>query len=216
VDARGSDRHAHAHVEDGCCAIDLRGNFLFVNDAFCRLFGFAKDDLVGANFKGGVSPERAAMLRELYMTVYRTGQPIQAFAYQVSPPNQSTRFVEQSISLECDADGRPIGFLAITRDCTERKRAEQELAAAKDAADAANKAKSEFLANMSHEIRTPLNGITGMTELALGTELTPYQADCLNTVKTSAESLLTILSAVVTLPVRMARSCAISRIVFKP
>jgi PAS domain S-box-containing protein len=178
-------------IEDGCAVIDLRGNYLFVNDAFCRIFGFSREKIIGQNFKDTQNPVRHARTFEIFNTVYRTGEPVKAYEYQVTPSNLH---VEQSISLERDATGRKIGFVSIYRDCTTRKLAEEALARAKEAAEASNRAKSEFLANMSHEIRTPMNGIIGMTTLALESEMTPLQHDYLLTIRSQAESLLTVVN----------------------
>jgi signal transduction histidine kinase len=108
------------------------------------------------------------------------------------------RWVEIRASLLAEETGRPVGILGVSRDISERKRADQ-LYQAKMAAEAASVAKSGFLANMSHELRTPLNHIMGFTELILdGTfgELNDAQAEHLRDVYRSSEHLLSLVNEI--------------------
>jgi two-component system sensor histidine kinase/response regulator len=97
-------------------------------------------------------------------------------------------------SFQRDASGRPAYAIAAVQDISERKRLDEELRQAKEAAEAANRAKDEFLANVSHEIRTPMNAILGMTELVLDTPLDEDQRQGLKTVKSAADNLLGIIN----------------------
>ncbi len=93
-----------------------------------------------------------------------------------------------------DEQGNLLEWMGAHSDITEQKQAEVALFDAKAAADAANLAKSEFLANMSHEIRTPMNGVIGLTELALGTELSAEQREYLMGIAISGNALLQVIN----------------------
>jgi len=91
-------------------------------------------------------------------------------------------------------EGRPVRLIGAMQNITKRKLAELELAAAHEAANAANQAKSNFLATMSHEIRTPLNGVLGIAQVMALDELPPAQRDRLTVIRQSGEALLELLN----------------------
>ncbi len=169
------------------------GSITSLNPAFERLTGWSCDDWIGKPFTALSHPDDVPRaIAHIHQAIL--GDSIPPFELRIltrSGKNCSAEFI---VTPHRD-ERRAVRFiLGIARDITDRKRAEQDMRAAKEAAEMASQAKSEFLANMSHEIRTPMNGFIGMTGLLLETKLETQQRDFVETIRASGETLLTLIN----------------------
>ena len=177
------------YVKDRC------GRFVTANLATLNMFGLESvDELVGKTDYDFLPAEMACNYVADDQIVMRTGEPMLGQQESSQRSDGSLIWLSTTKVPLKGEDGEVMGMVGIGRDITQRKQADEELLAAKETADFANRAKSEFLANMSHEIRTPMNGIIGMTELLSATKLDNEQSEFLELVQESASSLLRLLN----------------------
>lgn len=174
---------------------DRESRFIRVGAGMAKKFGLPSSDaVIGLTDADVFTPEHAKSARENELEIMRTGIPvINRIERETWPDREDSWCTSTKLPLK-DTSGQVIGTFGISRDITSIKLTQDELAAARDAADAANRAKSDFLANMSHEIRTPMNAIIGMSELLSQTRLTREQHDFLDLVREAADSLLRLLN----------------------
>jgi PAS domain S-box-containing protein len=179
-------------AHDAIIVWDMSQTILFWNRGAEGLYGWPREEAIGKNVSALLHSRCPQLIHDVQDKLLLQGQWSGDVIASRRDGTEVTTFVR--CALQKDQRGNPHVILAIATDISERKRAEQDLHKAKEAAEAASRAKSEFLANMSHEIRTPMNGIIGMTELVLDTELNPEQRECLGMAKTSADSLLAVIN----------------------
>jgi len=192
--------------------------FSYLSPSVERLRGWTPEEVMSQPFEKALTPESASLAKATLadcLARLAAGDPdARVVSLEVEQPCKDGRIINTEIvcSIVLDAAGVPSQIVGITRDITERKRAESELARyrqhleqmveertsalsiAKEAAEAANRAKTAFLANMSHELRTPMNAIMGMTELALRRANDPRQMEHLNKVVKASRHLLAIIN----------------------
>ncbi len=191
---------------DGVFLIDApTAAFVDANEEACRSLGYSRDELLSITLHDVVADMPEGFHWEGLVEHLRTHRGMTVNGSHVRK-DRSSFPVEVSITVVGTNGTETI--VAVARDVTERKEAEDELRAANarleaqsihsaqlaEAAQAANQAKSEFLARMSHEIRTPMNGVIGMTEILMDLNLTQAQKDCAETIRHSGDALLSIIN----------------------
>ncbi|MGD0021394.1 MAG: PAS domain S-box protein, partial [Smithellaceae bacterium] len=120
-------RNILENIQDGYFELDLAGNYTFANDAECRNIGYPREELIGMNNRQFQDEKTTQKMHQLFRELYRTGKPVKALDVEIIRKNGMKGFNEISASLIMDAEGKPIGFRGISRDITERKRAEDAL-----------------------------------------------------------------------------------------
>jgi len=168
------------------------GALIYVNRAWRETLGYSEEDVRNLTLFDIIHPDSLPHCMEMFKRVM-SGEKLTHVEAMFVTKEGRTITVEGSTSCNLK-DGKPVATRSIFRDITERKRFEAELAKARDIAIESARLKAEFLANMSHEIRTPMNAIIGMTGLLLDTRLTSEQREFADTVRTSAEALLTLMN----------------------
>jgi len=176
--------------------IDRQGIVRRVNRAECRLLGRTPQQILDRPVWDFMAPHEREEARRAVAARISGEEPLGPSYHEYPLPDDARLILETHENFIRDERGAISGIRAALLDVTDRKRAEEESRRLKEAAEAASRAKSEFVANMSHEIRTPLNGIIGMSELALATQLNREQKEYLHAVKSSADSLLTVINDV--------------------
>jgi PAS domain S-box-containing protein len=177
----------------GIFQTDSANRYVYTNPRWTEITGIPADEALGRDWTTIVAERvRIGQIVEVLVDTIGAGELCNRFEIEM-PKGPSRKVLVTSKSIP-DIEGQEAGWVGTVADVTAEARAEVAMSDARDKADEASHLKSDFLANMSHEIRTPMNGVIGMVDLLLETDLDARQRDYARTIRSSGESLLTILN----------------------
>jgi signal transduction histidine kinase/CheY-like chemotaxis protein/HPt (histidine-containing phosphotransfer) domain-containing protein len=146
------------------------------------------------DFARHLVPEDRDLMTETIRAARRRGDDKIRFRHRLTGRNGNVVHIQNIGRMLFGAQDKPVRIIGVSYDVTDEVNASEELMRATQAAQAASRAKSNFLANVSHEIRTPMNGIIGMAGLLQDTTLDRTQREYAETIRSSADSLLTVIN----------------------
>ena len=173
---------------------DLCGCLLTANANFLNLFGYTLEEVQGRHHALFCTPQYVQDPAYVALWDRLARGELDAGEYERVGKDGREVWIQATYNPILDAQGRTTKIVKFATDLSERRAMEQDLRAAKEAAEAAALARATFLANMSHEIRTPMNAIIGFSEALLDTPLEAAQRRQLATVHQAARSMLRLLN----------------------
>ncbi len=181
---------------------DAQSRFVRNSRAHLQTFGLTdQPEALGKTDFDFFSEEHARQAYEDEQRLMQTGEPITKEEKETWPDGSVTWVLTTKLPLR-DEQGKIAGTFGISRDITARKRAEEAMRLAKEAAEEANRTKSRFLANMSHELRTPLNSVIGFAGILLknkGGNLSPNELNFLERIQANGKHLLLLINEILDL-----------------